>query len=100
MVEITKDQIQHLSDLARIRLDEKEIEQLQTEMSKILEYVSRIDAVVKEGALEKKIGAVYNVFREDEVTNEPGSYTTDLIEEMPEHDEQYLKVKKILNTDE
>lgn len=100
MAEITKEQVQHLGDLARIRLDENEIEQLQSEMSEILEYVSRIDAVVKEGALEKTVGAVYNVFREDEVTNEPGSYTQKLLEEMPEHDEKYLKVKKILNTDE
>lgn len=96
---ITKEEILHLGELSRIKLTDEEVEQFRGEIDAILEYVSTIDEVVKEGALEKKVGAVYNVFREDEVTNEPGSYTEDLLSEMPERDGQYLTVKKILNPD-
>jgi len=100
MTVITKAQVQHLGELARIRLDETDVAALQEEMSAIVDYVSRIDAVVKAGALEKKVGAVYNVFREDEVTCESGAYTDALSNEMPERDGPYLRVKKILNPDE
>lgn len=100
MSDITREQILHLGTLARIRISEEEAMQLKDELSAILDYVSDIDEVVKEGALKKEVGPVANVFRDDEVTCEPGSYTETLIKEMPEHDERYLKVKKILNPDQ
>lgn len=94
---MTKEEIQHLGTLARIKLTDAEVEKLSGEFSAILEYVSTINDVVKDGSLEKKVGPVFNVFREDEVSNEPGSYTEALLSEMPEKDGRYLKVKKILN---
>lgn len=97
---MTKEEILHLGTLARIKLTDAEVEQFQKEISDILGYVGTIDEVVSEGALEKKVGAVYNVFREDEVTNEPGQCTEDLLREMPETQGQYLKVKKILKQDD
>lgn len=99
MSEITKDEILHLGGLARIKLSDNEVEKLSGEIESILSYVSAVNDVVKDGALEKKVGAVFNVFREDEVTNEPGEFTEAILEEMPERDGRYLKVKKILNPD-
>lgn len=96
---MTKDDILHLGTLARIKLTDAEVEQLSGEFDAILDYVGQINDVVESGVVEKKVGAVYNVFREDEVTNEPGSYTEDLLAAMPERHGQYLKVKKILNPD-
>lgn len=95
-----KAQIQHLGTLSRIKLGDDEVEKLAGEISSILDYVSTIDEVVKEGSLIKEVGVVHNVFREDEVTNEPGSFTEDILNEMPEKEGQYLKVKKILNQDD
>lgn len=100
MSEITREEILHLGNLARIRLRDDEVEKLRGELSAILEYVGSIDEVVKEGALSKKVGPVSNVFREDAVTCEPGSYTEAILAAMPERDGRYLKVKKILNPDE
>ena len=99
MAHITKEQIQHLGTLARIRLDDADVEKLESDMNDIVEYVSRIDAAVGDRALEKTVGVVYNVFREDEVTCTPGAHTDDMLAEMPERDGQYLRVKKILNPD-
>lgn len=96
---MTKEDILHLGTLARIKLSDEEVAVLEKEITAILEYVSAVDAVVPDGSLEKKTGAVFNVFREDEITCEPGSYTEAILAEMPERDGQYLKVKKILNPD-
>lgn len=96
---MTRDEILHLGTLARIKLSDEEVEKLSTEFDAILEYVGAINEVVKEGALEKKVGVVYNVFREDEITNEPNTYTHNILSEMPETSGRYLKVKKILNPD-
>ena len=90
-------QIKHLGTLSRIKLTEDEIAALASEIGAILEYVSVIDEVVPQGELKKEVGPVHNVFREDEVTNEPGSFTQELLQEMPETDGPYLKVKKILD---
>lgn len=97
---MTKEEILHLGELARIRLSDEKVEKLQEEITNILEYVGVVDDVVTDAALEKKVGVVHNVFREDEITNEPGSYTDALLAEMPETQGKFLKVKKILNPEE
>lgn len=95
-----KAQIQHLGTLARIKLSESEVTSLAAEISAILDYVGAIDEVVPEGELQKTVGAVHNVFREDQITNQPGSYTEALLKAMPETVGKHLHVKKILNQDE
>lgn len=96
---MTKEEILHLGELARIRLTDDEVQKLQGDITNILEYVGVVNDVVTDAALEKKVGVVHNVFREDEITNEPGAYTQVLLAEMPETKGKFLKVKKILNPD-
>jgi len=96
---MTKEEILHLGTLSRIRLSEAEVEKFKGEIDSILEYVSQVNELVDDGHLEKKVGLVHNVFREDEVTNEPGSYSAALTAAFPEREGDYLKVKKILNLD-
>lgn len=96
---MTKEEILHLGTLSRVRLNTTEVDKLHTEIEDILEYVSKINSIVADAALTKEVGPVHNVFREDEITNEPGSFTGDLVAAFPESDGQYLKVKKILNPD-
>ena len=96
---MTKEEILHLGTLARIKLDEREVDELQGSISSILEYVSAINAMVTVSVLTKQVGPRYNIFRDDVVTNEPGSHTEALVGEMPETHRQYLKVPKILNPD-
>lgn len=97
---MNKDDILHLGTLARIKITDQEVDQLSDEFAAILEYVSSISDVVTDEVLEKKVGVVHNVFRADEVTNEPGAFTEALLAAAPERDGQYVRVKKILNTDE
>lgn len=96
---MTKEEILHLGTLSRIKLTDAEADKLNTEIDSILEYVSQVNEIVADSELTKTVGPVFNVFREDEVTNEPGEYTKDLVEAFPEREGDYLKVKKILNPD-
>jgi Asp-tRNA(Asn)/Glu-tRNA(Gln) amidotransferase C subunit len=46
------------------------------------------------------VGARFNVFRADEVTNQPDQYTEALLAEMPQTSGRLMKVKKILTIEE
>lgn len=92
--------IEHLALLARIRLSEEELSHFETELSSIMSYVSVVSDIAGDDVeAEPQVGAVYNVFRQDEVTNQPDEFTKDIIAEMPHSEGRFLSVKKILQTD-
>ena len=96
---MTKEEILRLGELSRIRIADKEAEALGADIESVLEYVGVINEITAAEGVTKKVGAVYNVFREDEITVEPGSYTEVLLSEAPHVAKGRLEVKKILNTD-
>jgi aspartyl-tRNA(Asn)/glutamyl-tRNA(Gln) amidotransferase subunit C len=96
---MTKAEIQHLAQLARIAITDEEAEQYGTEIDSILEYVSAVTEVAA-GDSDPAVGPVHNVFREDVVTNEPNQYTDALLQAMPETDGRFMKVQKILQQDD
>lgn len=96
---MTKEETLRLGDLSRIKMTDAEAEAFKSEIDSILAYVSAVDALVDKGDLSKAPGPVFNVFREDAVTNDPGSYTRDIVQAFPEKHGDFLKVKKILNPD-
>lgn len=97
---MNQEEIKHLAKLARIELSDEEVEHFTDEMSAILNYVSQIKDIVGDSdTVQKKIGSVSNVFRKDEITNQPDQFTGDIIEEMPHKDGRFMVVKKILNTE-
>ncbi len=91
-----KKDIEHLAKLSRIAITDEKAEHFAEEITSILGYVSEIEEITGSGALQKKVGRLYNVMREDEHPHEPGVYTEDLLNLAPERDGQYVKVKKIL----
>jgi aspartyl/glutamyl-tRNA(Asn/Gln) amidotransferase C subunit len=86
--------------LARIKLSDEEKETLKTDIGSILGYVSEIQKVssevenTKDSPLKKT--ALCNVMREDEDPHESGLYTEKILENAPEREDDYIKVKKIL----
>jgi aspartyl-tRNA(Asn)/glutamyl-tRNA(Gln) amidotransferase subunit C len=97
---MTKEEVEHLAKLARIELSEAEVETFTTEISAILEYVSTVQDIAGDDASAAPVvGTHHNIFRKDEVTNEPNSFTEDLLAEMPQTEGRFMVVKKILNTD-
>jgi len=97
---MNRDDIKHLASLARIRLEDSELEQFEAELPAIVEYVSAVKSIVEDGDTQPNTGVRPNVFREDEVVNEPNQFTEDIISQMPHADGRFLSVKKILHTED
>jgi len=97
---MTKDEVIHLSELARIALSEEEIGRLPKEITAILEYVSTVKEIVGTDTVVPQPGPRHNVMRPDEVIHEPGSFTETLLAAAPRRQGDYLVVNKILQQDE
>tara|TARA_B100000768_G_scaffold74360_1_gene71129 strand:+ start:3633 stop:3926 length:294 start_codon:yes stop_codon:yes gene_type:complete len=67
---ITKDQIKHLAHLSRLELTNNELDSMQGDMEKILEFVAKIDELDLTGVepLTQMSGSV-DVMRTDEARN-------------------------------
>lgn len=91
--------IMHLANLARIKISPEEAVSLSKDIEAVLAYVSTINNITADVSLTKKVGARFNVFRDDEVTNDADEFTQALLREAPKTEGRYLKVKKILQTD-
>lgn len=88
--------IEKLAKLARIELAEEEKTLYLKDIGAILGYVDQIKAVVARAGDERKAGELRNILRIDEVKNEAGLNTEDIVAEFPQKEGNYLKVKKIL----
>ncbi len=94
---ITKEEVQHIAQLARIRVDEKDVEKLQQDLSEILEYfsvlqevnVSQVEPMTHSIALE-------NVSRKDVALFGRPALIQKLVDMFPAVREGFLKVKAIL----
>ncbi len=94
-----KEDIVHLAKLSRIRISDSEAEALREDIESVLAYVSEIDAITADTGITKTVGSVYNVFRQDIVTNEADSYTQAILQEAPNVKGRHLLVKKIIQQD-
>ena len=97
---IDANEVHDLAKLARIKVTAEEVTALQAEITDIIGYVSSIKSLTTNQVETKTVGARYNVFRPDEVTNEPRSYTDAMLAAAPHTHEGYIEVKQILNTDD
>ena len=95
---ITKEEVQHIAALARIRIDEKDGEKLQQDLSEILEYfkvlegadVSRAEPMMHSIALE-------SVSREDVARLGTPVLLQKLVAMFPSVREGFLRVKAIFS---
>ena len=95
---MNRDDIKHLAALARIRLEDSELEQFEAELPAIIDYVSAVNSIADEVDTQPNPGVRPNIFRTDNITNEPNQFTEDIIAQMPHSEGRFLSVKKILNT--
>jgi aspartyl-tRNA(Asn)/glutamyl-tRNA(Gln) amidotransferase subunit C len=94
---IDKKEVQHIASLARLRLEEKELEKYQKELSSILEYIKKLEEVNTDGVEPTSHpGGLNNVFRVDEARESGKEIAKKLIDLAPDKENGYLKVKSIL----
>jgi aspartyl-tRNA(Asn)/glutamyl-tRNA(Gln) amidotransferase subunit C len=94
----TNEEVRKLAALARISIPDEKLESFAKEFDGILAYVGKLDELsLPEGV--RTVPAVRNVMREDGEAHEAGKYTEKLVEQFPEREGDYLKVKQIITHD-
>jgi aspartyl/glutamyl-tRNA(Asn/Gln) amidotransferase C subunit len=98
---ISKEDIQKLAELSRIKLTDAEMESLQKDISGILDYVGQVSAI--EGSAEKDVPLNHNVMRED-MPYEAGSplkgAREEIVRAFPRKEAGFDVVRKIIQKDE
>ena len=99
MPEITRDEVAHLADLARIDLDDAELDHLAPQLSVILESVASISGVAGDDVPPTSHPLpLTNVFREDVVT--PSLTPEEALAMAPAVEQQRFAVPRILGDEQ
>jgi len=92
---ISKEEVKHIAGLARIGLDEKELEKYSKDISSILDWIEQLKEVDIEGiGPTAHITGLENVARKDKVVDFENKKS--IVKLFPEEKDGYDKVKSIL----
>jgi len=96
MPKITKEEVKKVANLARLELNEDEINTHSDQLEKILEYIKQLEKIDTNNVpCTTRAIEVVNVFRKDEKKN--SDCTEELLKLGPSSEEKYFKVPKIIN---
>jgi len=96
---ITREQVAHLADLARIDLSDEELDHLAPQLSVILESIASIQGVAGDDVPPTSHPVpLTNVFRDDVVV--PGLTPEEALSGAPEAEEQRFAVPRILGDEQ
>jgi len=94
---INKQEVQHIAKLARLGLTPKEVAQFQKELSKILDYIEKLEKVdISKVEPTSHSIRVENIMRIDESKKEKIEIGKKLVEMAPEKKGGFLKTKSII----
>lgn len=95
-MQIEDKDVLHIAKLARLKLDENELQNYKKNLEEILEFVDTINHVNTENIGETiGINEKYNVFRKDEIKQE--SDKDELLANAPSQDEGMFRIPKVIN---
>ena len=96
MTKITKEEVKKVAHLARLELNENEINNHAKQLEKILEYIKQLEKIDTDDVpCTARAIEVINVFRKDAQKNSECSQ--ELLELGPSREDQYYKVPKIID---
>ncbi len=92
---VTIKDVEHIADLARLKFNEKELDNFTHQLNEILSYVEKLNELDTEN-VEPLSHPVENsnIFREDEV--KPSVNREDALRNAPEKNEVFFKVPKVI----
>lgn len=94
MAHITENEILHLANLARIKLEPHEVASLATEIEAVLAYASSLKDIAQQyQAPTQVIDCAQNVLRDDEVIRFDAET---ILAQAPEREENYFVVPRII----
>ncbi len=92
---LSREEVIKISQMARIKLQEDEIEKFQKDLSSVLDYVDELKAVNTDGLeIVSSVTGLENVEREDKAVLI--DYQEEILANAPERRDRYYKVKSIL----
>ncbi len=96
MAKLTRDDVLHLAQLARVSLSDDEVDEFSDELSAILQYVESL-STVDVGGLKptNQVTGLTNVMRDD-VIKDYGYASQDLLKNVPAVQSNQLKVKRMI----
>ena len=96
-MKLDKKQIQHIANLARLELTEKELKTYGSQLSDILSYIDQLQEVDVAGVEPiAQVTGLENVMREDEIEEWNGSEREVALGQAPEMEKRQVKVRRIL----
>lgn len=96
MAKLTREDVLKLAYLARLEIDESEIDRYQTELNEILKFVEQLQNVdVDDLPPTNQVTGLTNVTREDQLIDY-GYKPADLLKNIPAVVDNQIKVKRIL----
>lgn len=98
---ITKDEVKHIAELARIKLDSDQIEKYQAELSAILDFVGQLlEADTSTVEPIQQVTGLENIFKEDKdrglIDQSMGG---ELVKQSPEHKDGFVVVPEVIKKD-
>ena len=92
---ITKEDVLHVAELARLGLTEEEVPLVEKELNDVLSFMAKLNELDTEGiSPTTHVLDLYNVFREDLVLESMG--VEDVLANAPDREEDYFRVPSIL----
>ena len=96
MTKITKEEVKKVAHLARLELNENEINNHAEQLENILEYIKQLETINTDDVpCTTRAIEVINILRKDEKKN--AVCTEDLLELGPSIEDKYFKVPKIIS---
>ena len=96
MAKLTRDDVLHLAQLARISLNDEEVGEFSEELSAILQYVEQLGSVDTTGLKPtNQVTGLTNVMREDAI-KDYGYAPLDLLKNVPKTQDNMLKVNRMI----
>ena len=96
MTKITKEEVKKVANLARLELNESEINNHAEQLEKILDYIRELEKINTDDVpCTTRAIEVINVFRKDEKKNSDS--IEELLELGPSKEDKFFKVPKIIN---
>lgn len=92
--ELTKEEVLHVADLAKIEVDEKDIIKYKVELKQIMNQIDLINKVnIDEEGILISPSENKNIYREDVFVNED----VDILKNAPKSNGNYIEIKRFLN---
>ncbi|HLC39059.1 MAG TPA: Asp-tRNA(Asn)/Glu-tRNA(Gln) amidotransferase subunit GatC [Patescibacteria group bacterium] len=100
MVRISKKEIEHIAELARLGITEKEKSEFSEQLSEVLSYVELLNQIdTKDVEPTAQVTGLKNVFRDDnpEAQTQHRASKKELLQNAPQIKDDYFKVPIVLD---